>query len=81
MKDTAPDVDSAFTARFASLTPEERLTMMSDMFDDAKALMAADIRARNPGSTPRDLRVEMFKRLYWNDFDPATLARFVASIS
>jgi DUF1365 family protein len=80
MKDTAPEVDVALTALFATRWPEERLRMVFEMFDDAKALMAVDIRARRPDISPRELRVEMFKRLYWDDLDEQTMAWFVARI-
>ena len=80
MRDTAPEVDAAFTALFASRSPEERLEMMSEMSADAKVLIAADIRARNPSISHRDLRVEMFKRLYWSDFDQGTLEWFLMAI-
>ena len=80
MRDTADDVQTAYVQRFAALSPGERLTMMSDMFETAKALMEADIRSRRPGISPGELRVEMFKRLYWNDFDEPTMARFLAAL-
>jgi hypothetical protein len=81
VKDTAEEVDAAYRARFSSLSPLERLVMMSDMFDTARALMEADIRAGRPGLSLRDLRIEMFKRLYWNDFDEATMARFISALA
>ena len=80
MKDTADDVDAAYLERFASLAPLERLVMISDMFDTAKALMEADIRTNQPDISARDLRIAMFKRLYWDDFDAATMARFIAAL-
>jgi hypothetical protein len=51
------------------------------MFDDAKALIAADIRSRCPGISPADLRVQMFDRLYFGDFDAATRDRIVSALS
>jgi hypothetical protein len=80
VNDTIAEVDAAYRERFASLSPLERLVMMSDMFDTARALMEAGIRAGRPDVSARDLRVEMFRRLYWNDFDEATMARFVQSL-
>lgn len=77
MKDTASDVNAAYLQHFGALSPGERLTMVADMFETAKALMMAGIRAERPDLSPRDLRVEMFRRLYWNDFDETTFARLV----
>jgi hypothetical protein len=50
------------------------------MFDTARSLMEAGIRAGQPDLSPRDLRIEIFKRLYWNDFDEATMARLVSTL-
>lgn len=80
MKDTAEEIDAAYRERFASLSPLERLVMMSDMFDTARALMEAGIRTSQPEISSRDLRIEMFKRLYWNDLDEATMARFISAL-
>jgi hypothetical protein len=80
VKDTAEEIDAAYRERFASLSPLERLVMMSDMFDTARALMEAGIRTSQPEISSRDLRIEMFKRLYWNDFDEATMARFISAL-
>ena len=80
MKDTADDVDAAYLRRFATLSPLQRLQMMSDMFETAKALIEADIRRHAPDIRPQDLRVETFKRLYWDDFDEATRTRLIATL-
>ena len=80
MKDTVPEVDAAFTALFAARSPSDRVRMVCDMFDAAKALVAADIRARCPGISPADLRVQVFDRLYFGDFDPGTRARIVSAL-
>jgi hypothetical protein len=42
--------------------------------------MEADIRTNQPDISARDLRIAMFKRLYWDDFDAATMARFIAAL-
>jgi hypothetical protein len=50
------------------------------MFDDAKALVAAGIRLRQPDITPAEFRVQMFERLYFGDFDEAMRARILAAL-
>jgi len=80
VKDTTPDVEAAFMAMFAERSANDRLKMTCAMFDTAKALVAADLRSKDPGISPVDLRVRMFERLYFGDFDAGALARFVAAL-
>ena len=80
MRDTSPDVDAAFTALFAERSASERLRMTCEMFDDAKALAVAGIRAGDPGISPADLRVALFDRLYFGDFDAAAQSRIRAAL-
>jgi hypothetical protein len=80
MRDTIPDVEAAFLAGFAARSATERLKMTCAMFDAAKALIAADLTDRNPGISPADLRLRMFERLYFGDFDDITRARFIAAL-
>jgi hypothetical protein len=80
LKDTVGHVDAFYLERFAALSPDERLAMVADMFDTARTLMEADIRSSQPDISPRDLRVEQFKRLYWNDFDQDTMAKIIAKL-
>lgn len=80
MRHTAPDVDAAFTALFADRSASERVRMACEMFDAAKTLMAADIRDKCPGISPAELRVQMFTRLYWGDFDAETMSRISAAL-
>lgn len=80
MRDTTPEVDAVFTALFAGRSASERVRMACDMFDAAKTLMAADIRSNHPGISPADLRVRMFDRLYFGDFDAETRAKIIAAL-
>jgi len=80
VRDTSPDVDAAFTALFAARSADDRIRMTCDMFDVAKALIAADIRDKCPGISPADLRVQMFDRLYLGDFDAETRARITSAL-
>ncbi len=80
MRDTLPEVDAAFTALFATRSGSDRVRMACGMFDAAKALAAADIRARHPAISPSDLRLQMFDRLYFEDFDGATRAMIISAL-
>ncbi len=80
MNDTTPDVDAAFTALFATRSASDRVKMACGMFDAAKALVAAGIRASHPDISPADLRVQMFDRLYVGDFDAETRATIISAL-
>ena len=68
MNDTPPDVAEAFTALVMQRSEGERAMITFEMFDLARALMTADIRARYPGITDDELRVKIFERTYGSDF-------------
>jgi hypothetical protein len=80
VNDTPPDVGAAFRALVMQRTESERAIMAFEMFDLARVLMIADIRAQNPGITDCELRVKIFERTYGNDFDDADCDRIVAHI-
>ena len=80
MNDTPPDVRAAFTALLMQRSEGERAMMAFEMFDMARALMTADIRARHPDVTETELRVQIFERTYGNDFDEADRARITRRI-
>lgn len=81
MRDTPPHVDEAYAAMFSRLTGTERLRLASDMFETAKALVIANIRATEPDLSPARLRVRLFERLYAGDFDERTQVAIVAALS
>ena len=74
MNDTPPDVAAVFTALLMQRSEGERAMMAFEMFDVARALMTADIRARHPDITDSELRVQIFERTYGNEFDEAARA-------
>lgn len=80
MNDTPPDVSATFTALLMQRSEGERVMMAFEMFDLARDLMTADIRARHPGITENDLRVKIFERTYGNDFAEDDRARIAQRI-
>lgn len=80
MNDTPPDVSAQFTALLMRRSEGERVMMAFEMFDLARTLMTADIRARDPGISATELRVQIFERTYGNDFDEADRARIAQRI-
>ena len=77
MSDTPPDVDQAVTFLMMQRSESDRAMMAFEMFDLARALMTADIRARHPEISEVELRVQIFERTYGADFTPADQARIV----
>lgn len=80
MNDTPADVAAAFTALLMQRPPGERAIMAFEMFDLARRLMTAEIRARHPGICETELRVQIFERTYGNDFDADDRARIAMVI-
>lgn len=80
MNDTPADVAAAFTALLMQRSAGERAIMAFEMFDLARRLMTAEIRARHPGISDSELRVQVFERTYGNDFDAADRARIATRI-
>jgi hypothetical protein len=80
MSDTAPDVAARFAELLKQRSPGERAMMAFEMFDLARALATADIRARHPDISETELRVRIFERTYGNDFDAADRARISVCI-
>jgi len=81
MKDTLPEVGGEFTELFATRPGSDRVRMTCDVFDDAKALVAAGIRARYPDISAASLRVRMFDQLYFGDFDEASRTRIISALA
>ena len=80
MNDTPPDVDAAFTAMFATLSPSERVRMMSEMFDTARRILVSGIRADQPDISDIELKVQVFLRTYRDDYGSAERDWIVARI-
>ena len=80
MNDSPPDVEQAVTALMMQRSESDRAMMAFEMFDLARALMTADIRAHHPGISEVELRVQIFERTYGADFDPADRARIIRGL-
>lgn len=81
MTDTSPDTAIRYRRMIMSLTPAERLTMASGMFDSARLLALAGIReALGKNATEQQLRVELFLRFYGADYAPDQRQRIVSEL-
>jgi hypothetical protein len=80
MRDTINDSEAAFARRFVAVAPIDRLRMVSEMFESAKRLIAANVRSTEPDITEEELRVRIFDRLYADDFDEPSKMRLRAAL-
>jgi hypothetical protein len=78
--DTPADVQARVDALMRQRSGSDRVRMMSDMFDFAKALALANLRAGHPGATAAELRVLLFDRLYGSEIAAAQRATIVACL-
>lgn len=70
MNDTSQEIAAIYREKILALTPEERLMMACRMFDEAKELVLAGIRAEQPGLNEKEMRIQLFTRMYGQDFEP-----------
>ena len=80
MTDTPPEVEVRLRELFMQRSGSDRVRMACEMFDLARALMVAGIRAEEPGISDVELRVRVFERTYGSDFDADARARIIARL-
>ena len=80
MTDTPPDVQARFDGLMRQRSGSDRVRMMSEMFDFAKALVLSNLRETHPDASDAELRVLLFDRLYGDEIDPAHRASIVARL-
>jgi hypothetical protein len=80
MRDTSPEVEARFREALMRRSPGERALMAGDMFDAAKQLALAGIRARLGELEPGELRAQLFLQFYGADFGPERRERILARL-
>jgi hypothetical protein len=80
MTDTSPEVEARLDALFARRSGSDKVLMVCEMFDFARMLVVADVKARCPDISDTELRVKIFERTYGDDVDPETRARVIARL-
>jgi hypothetical protein len=78
MNDTSPEIDEHLRDLFMKHSGSDRVRMVCDMFDCARALLVAGLEAEYPDISPAELRVKIFERTYGSDFDADSRARIIA---
>ena len=79
MNDTPPAVDAMYRELLMKKSASERLCMAASMHDAAKAIVRAGIPADCRG-TEVDLRIELFRRFYRQDFSSEEMTRIVEGL-
>jgi hypothetical protein len=69
MNDTSPQIMAKMVEMIQRKTPAERLAAGCSMFDFSRQLIISSLRSKNPGISGSELRKELFRIFYSNDFD------------
>lgn len=73
MNDTHPKMAAKIQALYMQRTGEERMMMCLEMFDFARQLMIANLKAQ--GYSGVELRKQIFLRTYQDDFSEEALKK------
>ena len=79
MKDTPTAVQKMYHDLLMSRTPAQRVHMACSMHATARAIIRAGI-PDDAWDTEMDLRIEVFKRFYREDFTPEEMDRIVEGL-
>ncbi len=74
MNDTDPVVKKIYHDMLMKKTNEERMIMGFSMYESAKQIASSSIKDKN------NLKVELFKRFYKNDFNEENQRKIIESI-
>lgn len=69
MKDTSPEMESRFIEMMMIKSGSERLMMGFSMFETARRQVIASIKSDWPDIDERELRRQLFIRLYGQEFN------------
>ena len=73
MNDTPDHIYKIQDAIFNSWSVEERFRRGAEMMDDGRRLVESSIRNANPDISEKELKAQVFKRFYENDFTEKAL--------
>lgn len=73
MQDTSPEIMLIQHNIWMKKTEEERFRMGIEMIEEGRKLVESSIKNENPGISPTELKREVFKRFYENDFSAEEL--------
>ena len=78
MNDTNLKAERLFHNLLMTKSGAERLTMGCSMFDDAKAIVLAGLRAERPAMDERECRIQILLRLYGQELGESRSQRISA---
>jgi hypothetical protein len=77
MSDTTPETMRALSALFARRSGSDRVRMACEMFDLARRLAVADLKAVEPSITEERLRESLLERFYGDDLSEEDRRRVI----
>lgn len=80
MKDTTDEMLNKQREIIFSKTPQERFMMGIEMNEDVRKIVESSIKNKNPDISKLDLKIEVFKRYYTNDFSQKELDLIIESM-
>ncbi len=80
MNDTDPRIEKIYSDMMKLKSGAEKLKMGCSMFSTSKKLIEAGIRHRNPDISDIDLKIEVFLKLYGDDFDDKQKEKIIAHL-
>ena len=81
MKDTTAEIEKKQRDLFMAKSPGERLAICLEMTDFARALVETRIKSKHPNISGLNLKAEVFKHFYKNDFKPDELEKIAHWLS
>lgn len=80
MNDTSFEIEAKMAHMMSLKTPIERLRMACSMFDAGKTLLEAGIRQQFGALNEAQMRAQVFKRLYGEDFSAIEIKKMLSKI-
>ena len=80
MQDTTDEMLNKQREIIFSKTPAERFMMGIEMCEDVRKIVKSSIKNKNPDISKLDLKIEVFKRYYTNDFSQKELDLIIESM-
>lgn len=80
MKDTTDEMLNKQREVIFSKTPQERFMMGIEMNEDVRKIVESSIKNKNPDISRLDLKIEVFKRYYTNDYSQKELDLIIESM-
>jgi hypothetical protein len=77
MTDTSPEAEAYLQKLLSQKSPVERIEMGCSMFSFSRILVTSALLRADPNLSPGQLRAQLFRTYYADDFDPARLELIV----